>query len=150
MFKFRPLALILTASLLTASGCGEATIPPEDAYDPEEVAGKVDPGLPSGLQAKQEALRKVLAELQQGVEIEFLSDYLDDVRFMETSEGFLEGALDLERWDFNGKPTGNDVPVVLFLAKENPDGTRREVRVERVYTVTGVPGGYFIRRKSGP
>ena len=126
-------------------GCGETTVAPEDSYDPVDVAGTVDTSLPPKLLAKQEMLSTVLVLFQQGIEVDALADYEPGARFAESQEEFLEGAMNLSRWDFNGRPEGSDVPVVLFLTEDTDTGKER--RVERVYAVSGSPTRFTISRK---
>lgn len=133
---------ILLLALLV--GCARREIPPEEAYVPQ--TGTVDPSLPAPLQAKQQALKSVLDALSiEGIDFDELASD-PKLEFQETAEEFLEeGAINLAGWDFNGKPAGNDLPVVLYL---NLDSTGRNQRkVERVYTVTGSPGRFTISRK---
>ncbi len=143
MLKSLWIAMALLLPL--AIGCGEPVVAPEEAYDPEQLQGTVDSSLPRPLQVKQETLQRVLVSLQEGIEVDSLSDYHPDVQFRETPDDFLEGAINLARWDFNGEPAGNDVPVVLHLSVDSSG--RNERRVERVYTVTGSPGRLTIQRK---
>jgi hypothetical protein len=107
------------------------------------MQGEVDTTLPPDLQAKQAALKSVLDELQFGNAIEDI--YAPGVLFDETPQSFREDGIGLHSWDFNGKPSGDDVPVVLNLRLDTPDSQTK--RVERVYSVTGVPGNFVIRRK---
>jgi len=132
--------------VLLAAGCGEPTIAPEDSYEPAELQGTVDTSLPPELQKKQQALYDVLSVLQRGVAVDDVSGYTPNVRFQETPESFLpSGTLDLARWAFDGKPTGNDVPVVMHFTLDSPGGETKEEK--RVYTVTGSGGQMVIRRK---
>ena len=139
-----PLIAIVVLLPMTV-GCAEKAIPPEESYNPEEVQGTVDSSLPRAVQAKQEALQRILVSLHEGIEVDALSGYHSDLQFQETLDEFLEGTINLARWDFNGTPTDNDVPVVLYLSVDSSGGNER--RVERVYTVTGSPGRLTIRRK---
>ena len=143
MLKLLSLSPVLL--LLATAGCGEPTVPPEEAYAPEKLAGSVDTSLPKELQEKQRVIRKVLVTLQEAIDFDDLPGYHPDVRFTESLEGFLEGTINLARWDFNGRPTGDDVPLVVFLSEDTTG--RNERRVERVYTVTGSPGRWTISRK---
>jgi hypothetical protein len=134
------------ALVLLAAGCGEPTIAPEDSFEPAELQGTVDTGLPPELQKKQQALYDVLSVLQRGVAVDDVSGYTPNVRFQETPDSFLpSGTLDLARWAFDGKPTGNDVPVVMHFTLDTPGGETKEEK--RVYTVTGAGGRMVIRRK---
>ena len=143
MHRLHVSALAVLTALLV--GCGEETVPPEQSYDPQQDSGEVDASLPQALQVKQRVLQGVLNELQTGTEVEFLRNYLPDVRFQETQEKFDEGTLGVARWDFGGKPTGNDVPVVLWLSLDSSG--KNEKKVERIYSVGGSAGAYTIARK---
>ena len=143
LFAMVPLPAVLLA--VACLGRGETTVAPEDSYDPVQAAGTVDESLPRGLGAKQEMLSSVLVLLQQGIEVDALADYEPGARFAESPEEFLEGALNLARWNFNGRPEGSDVPVVLFLTEDADTGKER--RVERVYSVTGSATQFTISRK---
>ncbi len=143
---YRGHALLAAAFLaMWLLGCGETTVAPEDSYDPVDAAGTVDESLPRGLRAKQEMLSGVFVLLQQGIEVDALADYEPGARFAESQEEFLEGTLNLSRWNFNGRPEGSDVPVVLFLTEDADTGKER--RVERVYSVTGSVSQFTISRK---
>ena len=143
MFKTLPLgpSLLLVAVL----GCGEPTVSPDEAYDPEELQGTVDTTLPPDLQARQEAILELFDALQRGVPIDTLDQEISGISFQESEESFFEDTIRLERWEFSGKPSGNDVPVTLFLAKD--DAGEDLLEQERVYTVAGAPGRFTIRRK---
>ena len=146
MYPFYVLTFTCLAAI--AVGCGEAAVPIEESYDPQQNSGEVDTGLPDALQAKQRIVQIVLNALsQENIEIEFLSNSYPEVKFTETAEGFDEDTLGLARWDFNGKPAGNDVPVVLWLSLDSSGENER--KVERVYTVTGY-GEYVVARKQTP
>jgi hypothetical protein len=134
------------AMVLLTAGCGEPTIPPEEAFDPASLQGEVDETLPPELKKKQEAVYRVFDVLLQGVGVEFLSDALPEIRFEETPETFHPpGTVSLESWAFDGKPTGNDVPVVMHFTLDTSGGETKEEK--RVYTVTGSGGRMVIRRK---
>jgi len=147
VFPYRTtIRLFAVASVLLAAGCGEPAVAPEDAYEPAELQGTVDTGLPPEQQKKQQAVYDVLSVLHQGVAVDDLPGYCPDIRFQETPESFLSpGTLDLARWEFDGKPTGNDVPVVLHFTLDAPGGETKEER--RVYTVTSPGRLTVIRRK---
>ncbi len=141
--RLRLMMLAVLSSM--AVGCGESEVGPNEAYDPAQLQGTVDSSLPGPLQSKQQALGRILVSILEGIDIDALSGYHPDVQFRETTEEFLEGAINLARWDFNGSPTGDDVPVVLYLSADSSG--RKERRVERVYTVTGSPERRTIQRK---
>ena len=135
-------SVLLLAALI---GCGENQVPPEEAYVP--TSGTVDASLAPDLMAKQQVLKTIFDSLsQEGIGLEQLSDENPNLKFNEPPEEFLErGAINLAGWDFDDKPTGDDVPVILHL---NLDSTGRNVlEVKRVYTVTGPAGRIVIGRK---
>ena len=140
------LLLPCLALLVLAAGCGEPTVAPEDAYDPADFQGEVDTSLPEELQKKQQAIRDAFEPLVRGVLVEDLGVYLENIRFESTTEEFLpSGTIALERWGFDGKPSGNDVPVVMHFVVDGAEGETKEV--ERVYTVTTSGGQTVIRLK---
>lgn len=136
--------LMMFCVLAACYGCGgdQAAQP---VYDPTEYQGEVDTSLPPELQEKQEALKRVFDELQRRTGYDSLPDVLPDYRLTETRESFFGNTLALEKWDFNGRPSGNDVPVVVQLLEDTPEESLR--KEERVYTVTGSMGKYVIQRK---
>ena len=143
MFKLIRFPSILL--LAAAVGCGEKEIPPEEAYTP--VSGDVDTSLSPELQQKQQALKSILDALSvEGLDLDQLPEQYPGLRFNESAEEFYErSGINLDGWEFNGKPVGNDLPVVLYL---NLDSTgRKKLKVERVYTVTGSRGRFTISRK---
>ncbi len=146
--NFKNFALFWVLLLAAMAGCGEPTVAPEDVYHPERLQGTVDKSLPAELQAKQEILAEALSVGLEGNDIEDVSEYVSGVDFEEPTAAFLDGAIGLSRWEFGGKPDGNDVPVVLFLDEDGPD--KEDRRVERVYTVTGSSQRATIRRKASP
>lgn len=137
----------LVAALLLASGCGEESVPPEEAAFRESVRAKVDESLPQDLQQKQAALKQALDKIM----IEFIQpnevrDHIG-INFTESPQSFWEGASEIVRWDFDGKPAGDDLPVVITFAMDDTGENTREVK--RVYAVVGWPGNWTISRKSG-
>ena len=138
-------ALLLCTILLVVVGCGETVVPPEEAFDPEQVAGAVDPDLPETLRAKQEAVSRLLVAIQAFEPIDFFGPDHPELMFRESSESFYDGTLTLAQWDFDGPPEGDDVPVVLIFDKDQSGSNRQEVR--RVYRVTKLAGRFVIERK---
>jgi hypothetical protein len=130
--------------LLLLLGCGTGSGPVE-TYKPHEYQGQVDTSLSPELQATQKVVKRVLDELQRGTGYESLPELHPDVRLSESREAFFDGAIGLARWNFDGPPSGNDVPVVLYLREDSPTNPERQVR--RTYTVTGSAGQYTIARK---
>jgi len=137
-----PLAAILALPLF--GGCGEPVIPPEESFDLTEIQGTVDTSLPPELQEKQQAIRDVFESLTRGIDVDTLPEYHPGLTFTETVDEFYAGgAVDLDHWKFDGAPTGNEVPVVMYF-----DVEAEELKEEhRVYTVTGSPGNRTISRK---
>lgn len=142
--------LAILAVILLVVGCGSGTVPPDKVYRPEAFQGKVDASLPPELQAKQHALRRFLAGVQEGIgEKESLREFVPGVTIRESFEQLVDAPARLTRWEFNGKPKGSEVPVVLYLsddpnAKANSADQRR---VERVYLVSGGGRQFTITRK---
>jgi hypothetical protein len=127
---------LFVMSLPLAAGCGGGAA--GEVYRPETFQGQVDTSLPQDLQAKQEALRRLLNGLQEGFgEAAALRIFLPDVDFRESFEQFFAGQKRLVRWDFHGVPQGNDVPVVLYFDDKDagPASQETERREERVYSV---------------
>ncbi len=146
MSRVLMLSFFLLAAI--AVGCGEPDVPIEESDDPEQRVGEVDESLSKALQIKQQLLKIVLdAFTVENIEVEFLSNSYPRATFTESAEDFDENTLGVARWDFNGKPTGSDVPVALWLSVDS-SGTN-ERKVERVYTVTGSMGAFKVARKKG-
>ena len=142
MLKLMPLALILL--LAAGAGCGKREIPPQGAYP--RALGTVDTSLSPDLQAKQQVVKTLFDAISVGMRLDQLPDQNASLRFDESPEEFLErGAVGLAGWQFDGKPQGDDVPVVLYLSL---DGTgRNQLQVHRVYTVAGSPDRFTISRQ---
>jgi len=142
MLKLMPLALILL--LAAAAGCGKREMPPQRAYP--RALGTVDTSLSPDLQAKQQVVKSLFDALSVGMRLEELTDQNPNLRFDESPGDFFErGAVGLAGWQFDGKPQGDDVPVVLYLSL---DGTgRNQLQVHRVYTVAGSPDRFTISRQ---
>ncbi|MEE8451153.1 MAG: hypothetical protein V3R99_04530 [Thermoguttaceae bacterium] len=142
-FYVSSIALLLVLATL---GCGESEVPPEEVYDPANYEGTVDTNLPPGAQAKQTALKEVFGLIQhEFIEVEDVSNLTVGIEFVETEDQFLEGTLSLRSWEFNGAPTGDDVPVVMTFEDESAEDGKRTV--ERVYKVSGGPGRHTISRE---
>ena len=124
-------------------------IDPDKVYRPEAFQGKVDTSLKPDQQAKQEAVRRLFAGLQEGFSEEALPEFVPGIQFGETYDKFMEGAEKLARWEFAGAPQGNDVRVVLFLQDPPQAGgdLPPERRVERTYLVSGGGKNFRITRK---
>ena len=135
-------SILLLAAVI---GCGESEVPPEEAHVP--MSGTVDTSLAPDLMDKQQILKTIFDSLcLEGMGLGQLSGENPSLKFNESPKEFLEqGAINLAGWDFDGKPTGGDVPVILHL---NLDSTGRNVlEVKRVYAVTGPAGRIVISRK---
>lgn len=144
----RFLALILTIPLLFAAGCGKSG--PVEVFDVRKLQGKVDASLPLEAQAKQEALRRLLNGLQEGIgEKAALDIFVPGVDYQERFEDFYDGAKRLVRWEFNGPPNRDEVPVVLFFddLESGPLDPTKERRTERVYVVEGTGPRFTISRR---
>jgi hypothetical protein len=139
--------LCLVPAVLFVAGCGsgDSPVPPDETYDPSNVVGKIDTSLPADQQARQEAINKVFLEIHNGTSFEQLSQFLPDAILQESGEQFMEGKFYLTRWEFKGAPSGNDVPVTVYLSTD--DRGEDEAPVDRVYTVTGSRGRWQIKRK---
>jgi hypothetical protein len=134
-----PRWLCLAVPLILACS-SEQPIPPDQAYDPAKVQGQVDTTLPHADQERQAALKSVLDQLQEGRDFESL--FLQNVTYEESESSFLEGAIGVESWAFDGRPNGTDVPVVLRMKTDSGDVKQRK----RVYRVAGSSGAYAISR----
>jgi hypothetical protein len=136
------LLLIGFALPLIAAGCGSSTA--SEPYNVASYQGTIDTSLPRALQDKQFTVFRLLNGMREGIgEIAALRLFVPGVDFREPFDAFYEGHKRLVRWEFNGPPSGNDVPVVLYFDEQelgaiDPD---KLTRVERVYTVTG--GGQY-------
>lgn len=137
----RTASVVLLACVFLSACTAEPPPPPK----PQELRGEVDKTLPPAQQEKQRILKRILDELQSRTHYTAIQQYHADVQVTESLESYMEGTLGLARWNFNGKPDKDDVPVVLFMMEDLPNDPER--RVERVYTVTGSPGKYTISRK---
>ena len=141
----KALGCLLLVGWISLPGCGEGTVDPEDAYNPEALQGVVDTGLPPQARAKQEALKAILDSVHELVGFDELPLAHPGIRFAESRDGFFEGTLGLHGWEFDGPPAGNDVPVLLQLYEDSSGKNIRQSK--RVYMVTGSPGRTMIRRR---
>lgn len=142
------IAILFGLTLPLAAGCGGAAS--GEVYRATAYQGKVNTALPPAQQVNQEVLRRLLNGLQEGIgEPAGLRIFVPGVDYRETFEQFFEGQKRLVRWDFNGVPNGNDVPVVLsFDDKDSgPFHPAAERRVERVYTVLGYGQQFAVSRR---
>jgi hypothetical protein len=125
-------------------GCGTSNGGPR--LDPASLVPAVDSSLPKEAQARQQVIRDVLKNLQEGYPVERLKKFLPGVKFNETQSQFMDGARSLESWSFNGQPTGDEVPVTLVFTPEDSGGENPK-KVDRVYVVKGSAGRYTVSRK---
>jgi hypothetical protein len=144
----RLMSSILVAVPLLA-GCG-SSVPPDKVYRPEAFQGKVDASLSPELQAKQNALRRFLAGIQEGIgDQQSLREFVPGINVRENFEQLVDSPARLVRWEFNGQPKGSEVPVVLYLV-DDPNAkasASNERRVERTYLVSGGGRQVTIARK---
>ena len=135
--------------LLAVAGCTSSVGQKEPTRAPEARQGKVDKSLPKDAQARQKAVADVLTYLQEENPIYKIPNSLRGIEFAETEEQFFAGAPKLARWNFQGSPQGEEVPVVLQFATVNAarESDQAEKTVERTYVVKGLPGHFAITRK---
>jgi hypothetical protein len=139
-----PLVLLLAAATLGVPGCAEKENPPKKDYVP--ICGAVDTSLPPDVQVRQQVLKSMLDALTMGMTLDQLFDQNPTLRFDQSPAEFYErGAVGLAGWQFDGKPEGNDVPVVLYLMLDSAG--RNQLMVRRVYRVTDSGGRLTISRK---
>jgi hypothetical protein len=135
---------VIALAFAAASGCGAKGV--EQSSGATNPAGAVDVSLPKEAQAKQQVIRDILLNLQEGYPAEKVPFLLRGVRFDEQQSRFLDGAKYLVRWEFNGPPSRDEVPVVLSFAQEHDSGADLK-KVERIYVVKGSHGRYAVTRK---
>lgn len=121
--------IALTGLTLPTVGCSKTEVV---VYQEVNWQGTVDESLPKEVQAKQDALIRLFTAIQD-YGFEFVTQGEADLQFDESFEQFFGETVDLFRWDWDGPPEGNDLPVVLVLRKDEPG--LPEVEVHRTYTV---------------
>ncbi|MHC5537587.1 hypothetical protein ACYOEI_05075 [Singulisphaera rosea] len=126
---------------LMVGGCTK-----DEGKFPGASATEVDRSLPAEAQQRQGIIRGALMSLQEGYPIERLKGFLPRVKFVESGSRFLDGAKYFESWRFNGRPSGDEVPVSLFFTFEDPANAGPK-RVDRVYLVKGTSGRFTVTRK---
>lgn len=135
--------------LAVAVGCGESSSSAQP-FDPTSLQGKVDGTLSPELQAKQEAVRRLLNALQEGAgDTQTLQVMAPGINFQEKFPDFYEpGTKRLTRWEFGGAPNGREVPVVLYFDEldSGPIDPEKEKRIERVYVLSGSGNQFSIGR----
>lgn len=109
-----PLVLVSMAAIAGCDKLGGDSEAPVRTYKIQ-----VDTSLPPAAQARQFALRKFLNAVVEGVEDQSgLSIYAPGIDFRGKYEQLNGTSGRLVRWEFNGQPSGNDVPVALFYAEQ--------------------------------
>ena len=107
-------AFSFVLSLPFAAGCSRTSA--DTVYRPEAYQGHRRCFIAARATAKQQAIWRLLNALQEGIgETIALRSFVPGVDFRESFEKFYEGAGRLVRWEFNGRPKGNEVPVVLYF-----------------------------------
>ncbi len=140
--------LLLVSSAPFVAGCGSASAQ-QDAQ-PRSFQGQVDTSLPADKQARQQALKKFLNAVMEGVgDAGGLSIYAPGVDFRGRYEDFNGTSGRLVRWEFNGQPSGNDVPVVLFFADQTTGlvTSENEKRAEKIFAVSPAGSRFSITQK---
>jgi hypothetical protein len=133
---------LLFAQLLVAGCSGPPASPP---FEPEAYRGVVDESLSPEQQQRQQVIIDLFYELQMSRDFQDLPEVLPHIRFTETREQFLEGMLDLHRWQFAGPPNGAEVPLRLFFREDKePDYPERQF--ERVYIAEKTDETWIVRR----
>lgn len=144
----RTLVILMCFAALPFIGCGGSN--KNEVFDVRTLQGKVDAGLPAEAQAKQDALRRLLNGLQEGIgEKSALEIFVPGIDYHENFERFFDGHKRLTRWEFNGPPVRDEVPVVLHFddLDNGPINPTGEIRVERVYLVSRSGTRFSISRK---
>ncbi len=133
------------ACVFTTPGCQRG----EAHFEPRELEGTVDTSLPKPLQAKQEVLARWLRGMQQGIgEIAGLRLMVPGVDMKESFDQFYNQHKRLVRWEFNGKPVGVEVPVILYFddVESGVYDERTLHREERVYAANNTGNRWTIAR----
>jgi hypothetical protein len=125
-------------------GCGSSS--GGTRFDPASLVPAVDNSLPKEAQARQQVVRNLLKNLQEGYPVDRLKKLVPGVKFNETQSRFMEGARSLDSWRFNGQPSGDEVPVTLVFSPEGA-GDEGPKQVERVYVVKESAGQFTVSRK---
>ena len=132
--------------VLVGCGGGHAA----QAYDPANFRGEVDASLPKEQQAKQVAVGKLMNAFVEGAgDATSLAIYAPGISFKGTIDDLADPAKQPVRWDFNGPPVGNDVPVSLYfddqgLGRVDP---KVQLREDRTYVVTRAGNQFSIKYK---
>jgi len=140
--------LLLVSSAPFLTGCDQDAV--EQDAKPRAFQGTVDTTLPLDKQTRQHALKKFLGAMQEGVgDVSGLSIYAPGIDFRGRYEDFNGTSGRLVRWEFNGQPSGNDVPVVLFFTDQTTGlvEPENEKRQEKVYSVAPAGRRFTITPK---
>jgi hypothetical protein len=138
MATIRMLAtLLFVLPIAISAGCGLGAA--QQAGDEQLLKNQVDKTLSGDQQGKQDAVRRLLNALVEGVGDESgLAIYAPgiDLRAKIDDVGKGPGG-ELIGWEFKGQPTDNRVPVVLYFAEKRNTRVNREQspHVERVFEV---------------
>jgi hypothetical protein len=132
------IALSFLLAVPASVGCSRSS----SAAQADRLYGRVDTSLPPELQAKQEAVRKLFVGLQTGT-------IVTGVTARGRFEKLLDDVTRAVRWEFDGVPHGNEVPVVLYFQApaDGKDGSKTEQPVKRVYFVSGSGDRFTVARK---
>jgi hypothetical protein len=136
--------IVLAILVLPAAGCGKSQALEGTTNDPREFRGFADQSLPPADAARQQALGDILEDVRAGCKLEDIKKRVSSIDFQETSARFLEGGAKLVRWSFDGRPKGNDVPVILYVSSGSGQESPKEIR--RTYRVTQQRGRFTIVR----
>jgi hypothetical protein len=140
--------IVALCGLVWASGCGDGQ--PEKPFDARDYQGKVDTTLPPHSQQRQEALRRLLNALQEGVgDKAALGIFAPEIDYREKFSEFFAGHKRLVRWEFSGKPDRDNVAVTLFFddLDSGPVDPDKLVSVDRVYVVSSAGRRFAVSRK---
>jgi len=132
------------AIVLLLAGCSSSG-DSDYLYDAADFRPGVDTSLPPEMQAKQDALIRAFKLLQEGRGKEELEEVYTDIRLIESSKRFYGEGAQLHLFEWNGPPSGDDLPVRMVMIKDEPGLPK--VEYERVYSVTNKSSVFVIRRK---
>lgn len=131
-------ALMLSVGIVaSAAGCSHDKA--AEAAATSAARGTVDESLPPALRAKQQTVAKLLNTIQEGVgDTAGLRIYAPNLAFREPFGNFFAGRKRLVRWQFNGPPDKDSVPVSLWFDDQElgPNLPAPTTQDDRVYVVT--------------
>ncbi|WP_254512998.1 hypothetical protein [Anatilimnocola floriformis] len=138
---------IVIAGLTTLAGCGGQTAAQSHV---EPAQGQVDTSLTPYQQSQQRGLLLFLNAVQEGATDPQSLSLLAPVDFRDSFPTFFGAQQRLLRWNFNGTPQGNEVPVTLILDNQASGvaDPANEVRESRIYYVIPAGQRFTIARKS--